>query len=113
MARCEYCEAETSLYEGDVPVCLSCLDDPKAWRKPLNVCGILTQGLTETTKRFEAAREEFSAIMADVPSGLRHPDGVQRIRNVSRALDAAGKEMTKAQALLHAFLTQGIIPEGL
>jgi hypothetical protein len=93
-----------------MPVCLKCVDDPKARRKPLNVCGILTQSLAEATKRFEAAREAFKATMADVSSGLPHPDGIQRIRSVSRALDVAGREMTKKQALLHAFLTQGVIP---
>jgi hypothetical protein len=66
----------------------------------------------EATARFHAS-EAFNAIMSDVPSALPHPDGTQRIHNVSRKLSAARKEMMKAHARLNDFLSQGIIPEDL
>jgi hypothetical protein len=91
MAECAYCKTETDLYDGGVPICLEC--DTK--RKPpgieRDVRTILTQDVTEATARAHAASEAFSAIMADVPSGLPHPDGTQRIHDASREVSAAQK----------------------
>lgn len=117
MAQCAYCKKETSLYDGGVPVCVECADSRDATheRQELErrVRTILIQDLTEATARAHAASEAFSAIMADVPTALPHPDGTQRIHNVSRELSAARKEMMKAHARLNDFLSQAIIPEDL
>ena len=117
MAQCAYCKTETFLYHGGVPICLECADEREAKRKPheieRHVRTILIQDLTETTERAHAASEAFNAIMADVPSALPHPDGAQRIHNVSRELSAARKEMMTAHARLHDFLNRGVIPGDL
>jgi hypothetical protein len=114
MAECVYCQAHTFLYHGGVPVCVKCADAHEAKRKPPGtVHTILLQAATEATERVHEASEAFSAIMADVPSGLPHPDGTQRIHDASRKLAEARKEMMKAHLRLQGFLSQGIIPEDL
>jgi hypothetical protein len=117
MAKCAYCKTETFLYDGGVPICLECADEREAKRKPQeierHVRTVLIQDLTKTTERAHIASEVFDAIMADVPSALPHPDGTQRIHNASRDLSVARKEMMKAHARLHDFLSRGVIPEDL
>ena len=117
MAECAYCQAVTFLYYGGVPVCINCAEAHEAKRKPpspdRHVRTTLLQEFLEATARAHAASEAFSAIMADVPSALPHPDGTQRIHNASRELSAARKEVMKANARLNDFLGQGIIPEEL
>ena len=69
---------------------------------------------------FKAAREEaaaadkiFMAIIGEVPSGLPHSDGSQRIHNVARELNFARHKMAEAEARLHAFLIVGTVPDDL
>ena len=117
MARCAYCKAETILYEQDVPVCLECADGREVKHKRFEmerkVNTILIHDVTEAKVRAHAASDAFEAIMADVPSGLLHSDGTQRIHNASRTLSAARQEMMTAHERLHDFLSRGIIPEDL
>jgi hypothetical protein len=117
VAQCAYCKTETFLYDGGVPICLECADEREVKRKPpeieRHVRTILIQDLTETTARAYAASEVFNEIIANVPSELPHPDGTQRIHNASHELSVARKEMMKAHARLHDFLSRGIIPEDL
>ena len=51
--------------------------------------------------------------MIQSPSGLPHPDGVQRIKNASDELSIARKEMTRAYARLTDYVERGIVPEDL
>jgi hypothetical protein len=117
MAECVYCQAETFLYYVGVPVCIKCADAHEAKGKPpeieRNVRTTLIQDVTETTARAKAASQAFGATMGDVPSGLPHPDGAQRIHDASREVFAAQKEMMKAHTRLNDFLGQGTIPEDL
>jgi hypothetical protein len=117
MAECVYCQAVTFLYDGGVPVCIKCADAHEAKRKPpgieRDVHTILIQDVTEATARAHAASEAFRSIMADVPSGLPHPDGTQRIHDASRELSEARKELMRAHVRLQGFLSQGTIPEDL
>lgn len=117
MAECAYCKTETFLYYGGVPVCIKCAEAHEAKRKPpsadRHVRTTLFQEFVEATARVKAASEAFIAVMGDVPSGLPHPEGTQRIHNASRELSAARKEVTKAHTRLNEFLDQGIIPEEL
>ena|SRR5579864_2290180 len=117
MAQCAYCKKETSLYDGGVPVCLTCADGRDAKREPNEIEGhvraILIQDVVEATTRAHAASEAFSAILADVPSGLPHPDGTQRIYDVSRELSAAREQRMRAHTRLNDFLKSGTIPEDL
>jgi hypothetical protein len=117
MAQCARCKAETQLYDGGVPICLKCADERDVKRKPLElereVRTTVMRDLLQATARANAASEEFSGLMGDVPSTLPHPDGVQRIHNASRGLSAARKEVMKAHVRLNEFLSRGIIPDDL
>ena len=108
MARCAYCRTETELYESQVPVCVHCADeDPDTRHRK----AALFRDLEEATKRAEAASDAFAAVTNDIPSGMPHPDGVQRIHNASRELSAARDEMIKAHNRLNDFLNTGIVRE--
>jgi hypothetical protein len=67
----------------------------------------------ETTTRLNMASEEFNVIMSSVPSAMPHPDGSLRIRQASRELSAARKEMLRAHSRLDEFLSTGVIPDDL
>src|SRR6266849_1707680 len=110
MAQCAFCKTETWLYDGGVPICIKCSDAREAKRKPpeteRKVRTALIQSLTEATVRANAASEVFTAIMSEVPSGIPHPDGIQRIHNASRELSTAREEMMKAHSRLNDFLSR-------
>jgi hypothetical protein len=117
MAQCAFCKADTELYDGEVPVCIKCSNARAAKRMPAEmerqIRTTLIQVLTEATVRANTASEAFSAVMSEIPSGIPHPDGVQRIHDVSRDLSAARKEMIRAHSRLNDFLVRAIIPEDL
>ena len=117
MAECAYCKTHTHLYDGGVPICLKCADERDEKRQSPEMEGrvraILMRDLFQATARANSASDEFSAVMGDVPSALPHPDGTQRIHNVSRELSAARKEVMQAHTRLSEFLSRGIIPEDL
>jgi hypothetical protein len=110
MARCAYCQAETQLYEGAIPICLQCdaLSKDKRAAKTQ-----LTNDLHKAMHLAEAATAAFRAATSEIPSSLPHPDGVQRIQNASREMALAREEMTKAQKRLNEFLERGIVPQDL
>jgi hypothetical protein len=117
MAECVYCKTDTRLYDGGVPICLKCADERDEKRKSpemeREVRTILMRDLVQATARANALSDEFKAVMGDVPSALPHPDGTQRIHNVSRALSAAREEVMKAHTRLNDFLSRGVVPEDL
>ena len=111
MALCEFCKVEeTMLYENGAPVCLKCADSSPERRKARIV---LFREMQAAVARAEAAMEEFAALTSNIPSGLPHPDGVQRIQNISRELTEARNEMMKAHHRLNDFIERGIVPEDL
>jgi hypothetical protein len=69
----------------------------------------LLHNVLEATAQLNEARAEFEASM--VPSGLPHPDGIQRIKNTSSKLSIARKNMMAAHDRLDCFLQTGIAPE--
>jgi predicted urease superfamily metal-dependent hydrolase len=73
----------------------------------------LFREMQEAVARAEAAKEAFSAMTSKIPSGPPHPEGVQRIQNVSHELTEARNEMMKAHNRLNEFLERGIVPEDL
>jgi hypothetical protein len=117
MAECTFCKTKTELYDGGVPVCVECADARENKRKPATskpgIKETLVSEIVEATARVSAANGEFSEIMNQFPSGLPHPDGVQRIKNASRTLDVARKEMMEAHKRLNDFIERGIVPEDL
>jgi len=67
----------------------------------------------EATALYNEARAEFEDTAGQIPSGLAHPDGIQRIKNASKGLSIARKKMMKAHSRLDEFLQSGIVPEDL
>ena len=77
---------------------------------------ILNRLLDELAKARENARlanEAFQALMKDIPSGLPHPDGVQRIHSVSAENAQARKNLETARVRLQQFQAYGYIPPDL
>lgn len=116
MAECAYCKAHTELHESGIPICPNC-SEARSKRKPPTsspeIRTALVNHIVEATARVSAANQEFSEIMSQFPSGLPHPDGIQRIKNASHRLDLARKEMMKAHSRLNDFIELGIVPEDL
>jgi hypothetical protein len=110
--RCLDCMAETEADENGLPICVSCAKRESAIA-PDTIRNVLQQELTWAAERAAIASAEFLAITKEVPSGLPHPDGVQRIRNVSHDLAFARAQLTKAHARLEAFLMGGAAPDDL
>jgi predicted naringenin-chalcone synthase len=117
MAECTLCKAETQLYENGVPICLECCEARTIKRKPSatahEIRTALFQDLLGATVRNGDARREFDKTMGQFPSGLPHPDGVQRIKNASNALSLAREEMATAHNRLNDYLSRGIVPDDL
>src|SRR5258708_5167181 len=118
MAKCTYCESETELLIKGVPICPKCSREREAKPKtkvpaPQDIRATLFQDVLEATARNNEAFGEFNDIMGQFPSGLPHPDGVQRIKSASRRLSFARKEKMKAHDRLNDYLGNGIIPEDL
>jgi hypothetical protein len=110
MALCAFCKAnETELYDSGIPVCPSCSATPKR-RPPITqqeMRNVLLQETLEATAQHNEAREDFEAVMSQIPSGLPCPDGTQRITNASRRLSIARKKMITAHHRLDRFLETG------
>jgi len=117
MAKCTDCGSETELYSSGVPVCIKCSDLWETRRKPptstQDTRTILLQDLLSATARNSEALRAFDEVSGQFPSGLPHPDGVQRVKNASNALSVARKEMVTAHNRLSDYLDRGILPEDL
>ena len=117
MAQCAYCQAETELYDGGVPICIECSEVRTTKPKPLTtqqqIRTTLYQDVLQATARNNEATREFEAVMGRLPSGLPHPDGAQRIKNASSSLAVARKEKMKAHNRLNDYLGRGIVPADL
>ena len=118
MAQCAYCKAETEMYVGgDVPICVECSDAREAKPQPpvpsQDIRVNLLQDLLGATARSSDANREFDEAIGQFPSGLPHPDGVQRIKNASNKLFVSRKEMGTAHNRLNDYLSRGIVPEDL
>lgn len=73
----------------------------------------LLQDILELTARTNEGTREFTAVMAQIPSGLPNPDGSQRIKNASGKLTAARKELMKAHHRLNEYIERGDVPDDL
>ena len=113
MAQCAYCKAETEMYHSDSPICLRCSERQDTEKRPPAVesqlRARLMQDLMETSARARTASEAFLVLMKETPSGLPHPDGVQRIQNASRELSLARTAMERSHSRLNLYLSRGIL----
>jgi hypothetical protein len=104
------------MYEGgDIPICIECSDARKSKRKPPapehEIRTLLHQQFVAATEQAKEATESFDAAIRDIPSGLPHPDGTQRIHAASRRVSVARIEMMKAHNRLNGYLSRRIVPE--
>ena len=111
MSPCTRCSAPTDLCINGFPICPECAgtDPPRLPHlvepNKENIRTSLIERLAAASARAFEASEHFNQMIDDIPSGLPHPDGTQRIHNASRALSDARREMVQAHNRLHTFLT--------
>jgi len=74
---------------------------------------VLTEEFEASKRRMNVASMKFNEVVRDIPSGLPHPDGTQRIQNVSRELADSRKKLADAIARLNDFVSRKIVPEDL
>lgn len=74
---------------------------------------ILRAEVDRASQEYAKAKQNFWHISADVPTGLPHPDGRQRIENASHAQTSAMIAYTRALRRFNEFLLNGTIPEDL
>ena len=72
---------------------------------------MLEKEFLDAVKRRDLASFRFTDVSTDIPSGLPHPDGKQRIYNASREYSAALQELSHALKRLTDFRELGIVPE--
>ena len=117
MAECIYCTTETELYLAGKPICIGCADARVKESAPLagsqQVREILVREVFDSTARTHAASEQFNVIMGDIPSAIPSPDSSLLLRQASRDLSEARKDMLRAHSRLNDFLNRGVIPEDL
>jgi len=63
-------------------------------------------------RRIEASKR-FTEVMDDVPSGIPHPDGTDRIHQASREYKDSREAASAAMKRLSDFMIRGIIPDDL
>jgi hypothetical protein len=77
------------------------------------VLNILQAEVAEALEKFKTANARLLAVTKEIPSGLPHPDGVQRIVNVSAENARARKDLRVARARLEQFREYGFVPDDL
>ena len=74
---------------------------------------ILEREFLEAVHRRDIASSRFADVQKDIPSGLPHSDGTQRIYNASREYSTALKGLSRALQRLTDFREFRIVPEDL
>jgi hypothetical protein len=74
---------------------------------------ILREEFEAAKRRMNIASVEFNEVVREIPSGLPHPDGTQRIHNVGRELADAREKLAAAIARLNDFVSREVVPEDL
>jgi hypothetical protein len=91
-----------------------CYSYPRAvMRSRQEIEEILRAELESARLRRQSAKEEFTRVCNEIPSGLPHPDGTLRILNASREKAAAQEAFAAALQRFNAFILKGEIPDDL
>jgi hypothetical protein len=72
---------------------------------------LLVRELSRTREDYEKAHKEFLVVTSDIPSGIPHPDGVQRIKNAGAEERAAISDYIRALREFNAFAIDGKMPD--
>jgi hypothetical protein len=75
------------------------------------IARILRDKVTHARKAYESAHTAFNTITADIPSGLPHPDGTDRIRFAGSTYRSTMNAYSEALHEFNVFISDGIIPE--
>jgi hypothetical protein len=79
----------------------------------LSVSAILRAEVRRTEEVYAQSKRHFQKICGEVPSGLPHPDGRQRIELAARAQTDATLAYTQALHRFNEFLLNGRVPDDL
>ena len=74
---------------------------------------ILLDEFEAAKRRMNVASQIFNEVVRDIPSGLPHPDGTQRIHNAGRELADAREKLAVTIARLNDFVSHEVVPEDL
>ena len=102
--------------DAGIPVCVACAGEIGKVRSRGpggDTHTILVQQLSEAAARAESASQKFNVIMSDVPTGIPHPDGIQRLHNASRQMSNARDELMKTHHRLNEYIASGVVPDDL
>jgi hypothetical protein len=115
MAECIVCKTETFVHVGIISICIKCLENQAITppRTEQEIRAALVKRIIDATVRVSAASEVFNAVASQLPSGLPHPDGVQRIKSAATEMAIARRELMTAHRRLNAFMEGRIVPEDL
>ena len=80
---------------------------------PRPIVEILRAEVERTHAEYDRVKQDFRSLVGDIPSGLPHPDGMQRIQNASRAQSVAMEAYETALMRLNRFLISGTVPPDL
>lgn len=73
----------------------------------------LLDELATATEMARVANERFQMVIKEAPSGFPHPDGIQRIHNVSAENAKARRNLHDARVRLEQFRAYGYVPKDL
>jgi hypothetical protein len=115
MAECSYCGQETELHQGGMATCINCTTRPVILDPDTfpSIHRRLAQEVAHSATELAAITRTHNEIMGDIPSGLPHPDGVQRIHSISTQVAIVRENMKRAHSRLNDFLESGTIPQDL
>jgi hypothetical protein len=117
MAECAFCRAETELYNGGSPICVTCANARENKRKPPAsappVLDVLQSDLQAAIERAKTAMQAFDAVTREIPSGMPQPDGTRRVQNASREVSLARVALMMAHNRINEYLSRGIAPDNL
>lgn len=74
---------------------------------------ILAEQFEVAVQQRNIASARFDEVTRGIPSGLPHPDGMQRIANASAAYAAALRDVARSVRRITDFQIRGIVPDDL
>ena len=80
---------------------------------PQEIRHLLEDNFDAAQQRRIAASKRYNEVISDIPSGIPHPDGTDRIRHASREYKSSREQATEAMKQLSNFMIRGIIPPEL
>ena len=97
-------------------VCLDCASagtNPPPVSSDQQIRRTLLQDIFKLTAVVDEAYAQFAGAMRIIPNDLPHPDGAQRIKNISTKLSTVREELMKAHRRLENYSDHGIISDDL